>query len=98
MVRVIYDIEKSEYFSKIGNMKFYFTSIFNKKRFDNKYQYFIEEETHKLQSKYHVNINIFNYLLVVFYKKIEKRGFKVLAYRTNGAIIELKEDYIFKMD
>lgn len=98
MVRVIYDIEKSEYFSKIGNMKFYFTSIFNKKRFDNNYQYFIEEETHKLQSKYHVNINIFNYLLVVFYKKIEKRGFKVLAYRTNGAIIELKEDYIFKMD
>ena len=98
MVRVIYDIEKSEYFSKIGNMKFYFTSIFNKKRFDNNYQYFIEEETHKLQSKYHVNINIFNYLLVVFYKKIEKRGFKVLAYRTNGAIIELKEDYVFNMD
>lgn len=98
MVRVIYDIEKSEYYLKINNLKFYFTSIFNLRRFESNYEYFVEEETHKLQSKYHVNINIFNYLLVVFYKKIEKRGFKVLAYYPNGAIIELKEDYIFKMN
>lgn len=98
MVRVVYDIEKSEYYLKINNLKFYFSSIFNLRRFESNYEYFIEEETHKLQSKYHVNIDIFNYLLVVFYKKIEKRGFKVLAYYPNGAIIELKEDYIFKMN
>lgn len=98
MVRVVYDIEKSEYSSKINNLKFYFSSIFNLRRFENNYKYFIDEETHKLQSKYHVNIDIFNYLLVVFYKKIEKRGFKVLAYYPNGAIIELEENYIFKMN
>lgn len=98
MVRVIYDIEKSEYSLKVNNLKFYFSSVFNLRRFNSNYQYFIKNETLKLQSKYHVNIDICNYLLVVFYKKIEKRGFKVLAYHPNGAIIELKEDYIFKMD
>lgn len=98
MVRVIYDIEKSEYSLKLGNLKFFFSSIFNLRRFESNYEYFIKEETYKLQSKYHVNIDIFNYLLVVFYKKIEKRGFKVLAYYPNGAIIELKEDHIFKMN
>lgn len=98
MVRVIYDIEKSEFSLKVNNLKFYFSSVFNLRRFQSNYKSFVEEETLKLQSKYHVNIDIFNYLLVVFYKKIEKRGFKVLAYYPNGAIIELKEDNIFKMN
>lgn len=98
MVRVIYDIEESDYFYKINNLKFYFTSVFNQRRFINNFKYYVKEETFKLQSKYHINIDITNYLLVAFYKKIEKRGFKVLAYYPNGAIIELKEDYVFKMN
>lgn len=98
MVRVIYDIKESDYCYKINNLEFYFTSVFNLRRFVSNFKFYIKEETHKLQSKYHVNIDITNYLLVVFYKKIEKRGFKVLAYYPNNDIIELKEDHIFKMN
>lgn len=97
-MRVIYDVEKSTYWTKIGNLKFYFSSVFNLRRFTNNYKYYVEEEHNKMKAKYHVNIDATNYLMVAFYKKIEKRGFKVLAYYTNGAIIELKEDYIFKID
>lgn len=97
MKRVEYNIDNSEYFTKINNLKFFFTSEFNKRRFEDNFNCFIEEEHNKLKAKYHVNIDIYNYLLVVFYKKIEKRGFKVLSYMPNGAIIELREDSVFRM-
>lgn len=96
MKRVEYDINKSEYYSKVNDMIFYFSSEFNKRRFENNFYLFVEEETNKLRVKYKVNIDIYNYLVVVFYKKIEKRGFRVLTCHNND-IIELKEDYIFKM-
>ena len=94
--RVEYDINKSEYYSKVNDYILYFSSEFNKRRFENNFYLFAEEETNKLRVKYKVNIDIYNYLVVVFYKKIEKRGFRVLTCHNND-IIELKEDYIFKM-
>lgn len=96
MKRVEYDINESNYFSRVDNYLFYFSSIFNQRRFDSNYRLFINEETNKLIAKYHVNIDLKDYLLLVFYKKIEKRGFKVKFYANND-IIELKEDYIFKI-
>lgn len=96
MKRVEYDISKSEYYSKVNDMIFYFSSEFNKRRFENNFYLFVEEETNKLKVKYKVNLDIYNYLVVVFYKKIEKRGFRVLTCHNND-IIELKEDYVFKM-
>ncbi len=96
MKRVEYDINKSEYFLNVNQMIFYFSSEFNKVRFERNYNLFVEEETNKLKAKYKVNINLYDYLLVVFYKKIEKRGFRVLVYSNNG-IINLKEDHTFKV-
>lgn len=98
MRTVVYDLDKSEYFTKINNIKFYFSSAFNKRRFENNFNDYIEEEHKKLKFKYRVNIDIYKCLLVAYYKKIEKRGFRVLVYKTNGAIIELKEDYVFRMN
>ena len=94
--RVEYDINKSEYYTRVNDYRLYFSSNFNKKRFENNFCLFIEEENNKLKAKYKVNIDLYNYLLIVFYKKIEKRGFRVLTYKNND-IIELKEDYIFKI-
>lgn len=94
MVRVIYDLEKTSYKCKHDNMEFYFSSVFNLKRFESNYKYYLEEENNKLKAKYHVNIKLNDYLLVSFYKKIEKRGFKVLIYLSND-IIRLSEDYMF---
>lgn len=94
--RVLYDINESNYTLKINDYTFYFSSEFNKMRFERNFDYFVIEEINKIRVKYKVNIDLYDYLLVVFYKKIEKRGFKVLTYKNND-IIELKEDYIFKI-
>ena len=96
MRRVEYDINKSEYHIKVNSFDYYFSSVFNLKRFVNNYDYFVEEETNKLKAKYKVNIDIYDYLVMVFYKKIEKRGFKVLIHKDND-IIEVKENYIYKL-
>lgn len=98
MKRVEYNLNQSEYFFKTMNLKFYFSSVFNKRRFESNYKYYIEEETNKLQARFHVNLNIDKFLLVAFYKKIEKRGFRVLVYNNNGGIIELKDNYTFKLE
>lgn len=96
MRRVEYDINQSNYFCRVNNYLFYFSSIFNQRRFEANFNIFIQEETSKLIAKYHMNINLYDYLLLVFYKKIEKRGFKVKIYMNND-IIDLKEDYTFKI-
>lgn len=96
MRRVEYDINKSSYHFIVNDYDYYFSSIFNLKRFSNNYDYFVEEETNKLRAKYKVNIDIYDYLVMVFYKKIEKRGFKVLIHKDND-IIEVKENYIYKL-
>ena len=57
----------------------------------------IFEETNKIKAKYKVDINLTNYLLLAYYKKIEKRGFKVLTYDDNDVIIELSKDYTFRV-
>ena len=48
MRRVEYDINKSEYHTRVNNYDYYFSSVFNQRRFANNYDYFVEEETNKL--------------------------------------------------
>lgn len=98
MKRVIYDIDKSDYYLNIDRYVFYFSSEFNRTRFKEGYDSFIYEEISKLKAKYHVNINLSCYLLIVYYKKIEKRGFKVLTYDDKNDIIDLSKDYIFNVE
>ena len=95
MSRVEYDLNNSCYISKIHDYVYYFSSEFNLNRFNEGVYDFIKIETDKLKAKYHVNINISDYLTLAFYKRIEKRGFKVLTYDTNKEIIELSNDFIF---
>ena len=58
---------------------------------------YVNEETNKIKAKYKVDINLTNYLLLAYYKKIEKRGFKVLTYDDNDVIIELSKDHTFRV-
>ena len=97
MKRVEYDINKSEYYFKLNKLTFFFSSKFNKTRFENGFIEYVQEETNKIKAKYKVNINLTNYLLLTYYKKIEKRGFKVLTYDDNDDIIELSKDYTFRV-
>lgn len=97
MKRVEYDINKSEYYFKVNKLTFYFSSKFNKTRFENGFIEYVNEETNKIKAKYKVDINLTNYLLLAYYKKIEKRGFKVLTYDDNDVIIELSKDHTFRV-
>lgn len=97
MKRVEYDINKSEYYFKVNKLTFFFSSKFNKTRFENGFIEYVSEETNKIKAKYKVYINLTNYLLLAYYKKIEKRGFKVLTYDDNDVIIELSKDHTFRV-
>lgn len=97
MKRVEYDINKSEYYFKVNKLTFFFSSKFNKTRFENGFIDYVNEETNKIKAKYKVNINLTNYLLLTYYKKTEKRGFKVLTYDDNDVIIELSKDHTFRV-
>lgn len=97
MKRVEYDINKSEYYFRVNKLTFFFSSKFNKTRFENGFIDYVNEETNKIKAKYKVNINLTNYLLLTYYKKIEKRGFKVLTYDDNDVIIELSKDHTFRV-
>lgn len=78
MRRVVYnDINDSTYYLDVGKARLYFSSEFNKTRFLNNYLIYTQEECKKLENKYHVKINANYYLLFAFYKKIEKRGFRI---------------------
>ena len=97
MKRVEYDINKSEYYFRVNKLTFFFSSKFNKTRFENGFIEYVSEETNKIKAKYKVDINLTNYLLLTYYKKIEKRGFKVLTYDDNDDIIELSKDHTFRV-
>ena len=71
------DIDESIYNIEIGDMKFYFSSQFYLEKFKNEYETYLKEETDKLRIKFKCNINADNMILILLYKKIEKRGFRV---------------------
>ena len=89
VIKMIYnDINESNYTFKYDDLVFYFSSKFYKEKFIKEYSDFIKDETMKLKIKFKCNIYCDEMILLLLYKKIEKRGFKVLY---NGK--ELIENY-----
>ena len=82
------DLNESDYTFEYDDLKFYFSSKFYLEKFTREYSNFIKDETMKFKIKYKCNAYIDDMLLLLLYKKIEKRGFKVL-YDGN----ELQENY-----
>lgn len=77
MELVYQNIEESIYNIEIGNIKFYFSSSFNLRRFKEKCIEYAVQEERKLINRFHVDIDMQLYFLIAFYKKIEKRGFLI---------------------
>lgn len=89
MRAIVYnDIDDSTFFVDVGKCRLYFSSEFNRTRFLKNYAYYCKEEVKKLENKYHVKIDANYYLLISFYKKIEKRGFRIENNITNKRINE----------
>lgn len=71
------NLNESEYYYKYKGLIFYFSSENYKNKFANTIKQYLENETLKIQIKYNVNINFDILLMISYYKKIEKRGFRV---------------------
>lgn len=82
------DLNESDYIFKYNDLTFYFSSNFYKEKFIKEHIDFVREETMKLKVKFKCNIYCDEMILMLLYKKIEKRGFKVI-YKEK----ELKENY-----
>ena len=72
------DSNESNYTFMYDDLVFYFSSNFYKEKFIKEYSNFIKEETMKLKVKFKCNIYCDEMILLLLYKKIEKRGLKVL--------------------
>lgn len=92
-VRVYQNIEESPIFYQYENFKFYFSSAFYRRNFKNRIEGYLKEETYKTMNRYKVlNDKFFELLkevlLISYYKKIEKRGFRVylneVRYKEDG--------------
>lgn len=93
---IYHDIEDSIFFIDRANMRFYFSSEFNRVRFTKNYRQYIKEQTFRIKNKYHVNIKLDEYLLVALYKKIEKRGFRIYQ-KLENKLEKISEYDIFEL-
>lgn len=80
------DLKQSVYHYKYDKLDFYFSSYFYLEKFKKLAVNYIKDETTKLNIKFKCNMVCDEMLLISLYKKIEKRGYRVLY---NGK--ELKE-------
>lgn len=77
MNHVYQDITKSDITFEVDDIKFYFSSLFNRERFKKRYEDYLNEEENKVMIKYKLPINMKKYLLLSLYHKIEIRGFLI---------------------
>ena len=87
------DLKESEYKINYNGLIYYFSSELYMYKFKNNVKQFIIEESAKLKAKYKINIYLDTMLTLSFYKKIEKRGFRVV-YKENEKTIELTQDVL----
>lgn len=87
---IYYDIKESDYYTKLNvnneEILLYFSSLFLKNKFLNNIAMYIHNENIKLSILYKIDIDATKLLILSYYKKIEKRGFRV--YVNEKEIIE----------
>lgn len=80
-VRGIYhNLEESEYQFDYDNLKFVFSSKLYLEKFIGNYKEYLKDETAKIESEFKATIYADEFLLINLYRKIEKRGFRVLYF------------------
>lgn len=82
--KVVYNnINESPYYFDYYNFRFYFSSSFYRRNFANRVEAYVREEKYKLINRYKIVNSKFldtlnEVLYISLYKKIEKRGFRIL--------------------
>ena len=86
------DLNNSTYSVIYDDLTLYFSSNFYIEKFVKSYIDFIKDETDKLKVKYKCEAYADELFILLLYRKIEKRGFRVL-YKNK----EIKENYYFNI-
>lgn len=93
MSKIYNNINESDFIFKYGKLTFYFSSEFYLNKFIKEHQEFIKNEEMKMKIKFRCLFYGDEMILLLLYKKIEKRGFKVL-YEDK----EILENYYCSVD
>ena len=80
---VYQDISESDYYYELDGVRYYFSSEFNLERYKTRVQDYVNNEIIKLKYRFKVICSFDLYFQLAFYKKIEKRGFKVVELSNN---------------
>lgn len=70
-------LKDSNYIYKYKGLSFYFSSKFYLNKFVDNVENYVENETIKFEMKYKIGITLEILLMIAYYKKIEKRGFRI---------------------
>lgn len=87
------NLKESDYKLNYNGLIYYFSSELYMNKFKNNVKQFIVEETAKLKTKYKINIYFDTMFTIAYYKKIEKRGFRIV-YKINEKETELSEEVL----
>ena len=74
---IYYDINKSPYKFETIYFTFYFSSQFYLNKFKTNYYNYVTDEQNKLKVKLKNSVNFIKIFSLDYYKKVEKRGFRV---------------------
>ena len=76
--KIYLKLNESPYVYEKYGIKFYFSSEFYMNKFKQGLREFIDSENMKLEIRYKSPLNAQLYFMLVFYKKIEKRGYRII--------------------
>lgn len=92
------DINESDIIAIFGNYRFYFTTNFNKTKFIENVEYFTRLEEVKITNRYGIEIDLRDYLAIWYYKKVQKRGFRVEKLENRKKINNFKFEIFNKYE
>lgn len=74
---VFYNLAESDFTIKRNDYEFKFSSELHKNKFITGVEEFIETENSKINAKYGLKGDFAEYLSIIYYKRVERRGFYV---------------------
>lgn len=80
------NLEETEFTYNTDHFIFYFSSLFYKNKFTEEVQDFRDKINNKFKGLYLMPTNLDDYADIVYYSKVEKRGFRVKIIETNEVV------------
>ena len=91
---VILDLRKSKFIYEYSNFIYYFSSDFNLQRFHKGLNDYIDYRTKMLKARFDLDIGLDDFFAIKFYRKIEKRGFRIYGLKSKTFIEDPNRLYL----